>query len=140
MGGQRQFIKEGGFSSYLYRQVGETITANGIEGKIVEKYDGQEYHDGLPRYSNTSKVYLKLGPDTKNVEQARIYEKRRPLIDIDWGHGHNGFRKGVAHVHEWEYDSNGNLSRTGRKRYMNNGEIRKYGALLKKACPDVKFR
>lgn len=39
MGNSREYTKSGGFSQYLYHQVGETITAsNGVQGKIVTEY------------------------------------------------------------------------------------------------------
>lgn len=36
MGGQREYIKSGGFSEYLYHQVGETLSSNGVSGKVIE--------------------------------------------------------------------------------------------------------
>ena len=60
MGGQRSYLPSGGFKEYLYHQVGDTITANGISGKIISRIDGTPGHDGLPQYSNTSKIYFKL--------------------------------------------------------------------------------
>ena len=35
MGGQREYIKSGGFSEYLYHQVGETLSFNGVSGKVM---------------------------------------------------------------------------------------------------------
>lgn len=59
MGLQREYIESGGFSAYLYTQVGSSIvTSNGLVGKVVEKIDGTSY-DGLPTFSNTSDIYLK---------------------------------------------------------------------------------
>lgn len=130
----------GGFSEYLYHQIGDTITANGISGKVIAKYDGDPEHDGLPIYSNTSKVYFKLG-DGGKVEQARIYDGRKAVFDFDWGHPHHQFDKGVVHVHEHGVNKKGRWERSIKPvRYMNNEEMTKYGELLKKANPDVKFR
>jgi len=140
MGGQRSYLKTGGFTEFLYHQVGETISAGGVEGKVIARFGSDGNHDGLPMYSNTSEVYLKMDNKNKQIEQARIYRNRKPVIDIDWGHAHDGFKKGVAHVHEWQSDGNGNPVRTGRKRHMNNQEIIIFGPLLRKAYTSIKFR
>ncbi len=57
MGGQKQYNKSGGFSQYLYHQIGETIVAGGVSAKVVERIDNP--HTGLPKYSNTSSLYFK---------------------------------------------------------------------------------
>lgn len=140
MGGQRAYVNSGGFNEYLYHQVGETVTANGVSGKVVEKIGDDRLHSGLPKYSNTSKVYLKTDDRQGIVEQARVYDNRTAALDFDWGHTHCEYRKGIVHVHEWRKDKNGKLIRSGKPRLMNNAEMEKYGDLLKKANPDVKFR
>lgn len=140
MGAQRSYLPSGGFKEYLYHQIGDTITANGISGKVIAKVGGAPGHDGLPMYSNTSKVYFKLDDDGK-IEQARIYDGRKAVFDIDWGHNHYGFKIGTVHIHEFTYTSNGELNRKQQKvRYLNNKEMKRYGALLKKANPSIKFR
>jgi len=140
MGGQSSYLPTGGFQEYLYHQVGETITAGGITGKVIEKINGNPGHDGLPLYSNTSKIYFKVNEDGI-IEQARIYNGRQAIYDIDWGHTHNEFQKGVAHIHEFVQDKKGNWHRNIKDaRYLNNEEIKKYGDLLKKANPSIKFR
>lgn len=140
MGGQRAYIPSGGFKEYLYHQIGDTITANGLSGKVISKIGGSFGHDGLPHYSNTSKIYFKLDKNGK-VEQARIYNKRIPSLDIDWGHPHHEFPQGIVHVHEYYKDNHGNWHRDEiNVRFMNNAEIKKYGELLKKANPNIKFR
>jgi len=96
MGGQRSYLKTGGFTEFLYHQVGEIVSAGGVEGKVIARYGSDENHDG--------------------------------------------FKKGVAHVHEWQLDGNGNPVRTGRKRHMNSQEIRMFGSLLRKAYTSIKFR
>jgi len=70
MGGQKSYIGGGGFSEYLYRQVGETISAGDTEGKVIEKYGSKEGHEGLPMYSNTSEVYMKRDDISGQVAQA----------------------------------------------------------------------
>lgn len=96
---QRLYNESGGFSEYLYHQVGETIVAsNGVEGKIVEKIDKASY-DGLPILSNTSEVYFKTNANGEII-QARIYKDRKPVCDFDWDHNHTNkmaknLRKGL---------------------------------------------
>lgn len=142
MGNGRLYQESGGFTEYLYRQVGCTITAsNGVQGKIVTEYrDNEKYHSSLPQYSNTSEAYFKNDDITHEVEQARIYKNRRASLDLDWGHQHKEFPKGVVHVHEWRQDKKGNWTRTEKVRYMNNNEISRYGELLRKANENVRFR
>lgn len=140
MGGQREYIHSGGFSQYLYYQVGETLSANGEVGKVIDKTGDGRSHDGLPKYSNTSKVYFKLDDVSRMVEQARVYENRRVAFDFDWGHNHGEFHVGVVHVHEWYLNKNGKWTRSGNPRLMNDSEMKKYGELFKKANPNVKFR
>lgn len=140
MGGQRSYLSSGGFSEYLYHQVGETITANGVSGKVIEPYGDNPSHSGLPQYSNTSSVYFKLDDKTGLIEQARIYDGRKVSYDFDWGHTHKDHKTGTVHVHEWHQDSKGRWIRSSEPRCMNNDEIKKYGELLKKANPNVKLR
>lgn len=142
MGNIREYNASGGFSQYLYRQVGEIFTAsNGVSGKIVTEYeDGTKYHSSLPLYSNTSEVYFKMADDKNIVEQARIYVDRRVSVDFDWNHTHGDYEKGIVHVHEWRMDKHNRWTRTGKVRYMNDDEISRYGELLRKANPKVMFR
>lgn len=140
MGGQNEYIGTGGFSQYLFHQVGDVIEADGVSGKILEKSGDDRSHDGLPKYSNTSRVYFKQDDVTRMVEQARIYEDRLVAYDFDWGHTHKEFLSGIVHVHEWHLNKNGKWVRSRNPRLMNDDEIRKYGNLLKKANPNVKFR
>ncbi|MBR1474277.1 MAG: hypothetical protein IJ613_01725 [Muribaculaceae bacterium] len=80
-----------------------------------------------------------MGSDSHSIIQMRVYEGRRAAYDFDWGHGHGKFAEGTVHVHEWTY-RDGSWGRVGRKRYMNNAEIARYGPILRQANPDVKFR
>ena len=145
MGDQRRYQESGGFSEYLYVQIGETIVAsNGVEGKVVTKIEGTAY-DGLPTYSNTSEVYLKKNSQGEIV-QARVYKDRKPIMDFDWDHPHenkNGkkFPEGVVHVQLWKDGPKGKPVRdSGRARYMNNKEMSRYGELIKKANSNTKLR
>lgn len=144
MGMQRQYLEQGGFSSYLYTQVGESITAsNGVVGKVVEKIDGTSF-DGLPIYSNTSEVYFKRNSEGQII-QARVYDNRNPVCDFDWDHNHKNksgerFEKGVVHVQLFKQDPNGDWKRESKKaRYMNLQEIARYGELIKLADPNARL-
>lgn len=141
MGNSREYIKSGGFSQYLYHQVGEAITAsNGVQGKIVTEYkDVKEFHSSLPSFSNTSKVYLKLDDLEKNVEQARVYVNRRAALDFDWGHTHGSYRKGVVHVHEWHKTKDGKWQRDREPRPMTSYEVYRYGEIIHLANPEARL-
>ncbi len=145
MGLQRDYNVEGGFLRCLYYQIGDSIsTSNGVVAKVVAKVNGTPF-DGLPTYSKTSEVYLKVDKNG-NVIQARIYNNRKPVCDFDWDHPHqnsNGdkFEKGVVHVQEFKQNSKGFWERQSKKaRYMSNDEMKRYGELLKKVNPNVKLR
>ena len=145
MGQQRQYLENGGFSSYLYTQRGDTFVAsNGVEGKVVEKIDGTAF-DGLPLYSNTSEVYLKRDAQG-NIIQARIYKDRKPVCDFDWNHEHTNkktgevFPQGTVHVQEFK-PKNGTYVRDSKNaRYMSDAEISRYGELIQMVCPWARLR
>ena len=64
MGNQKQYIPGGGFAEYRYITVGEAITINGFRCKIIKMLsDTDVYHAGLPSFSNTSDIYIGLGPN-----------------------------------------------------------------------------
>ncbi len=115
MGLQREYIENGGFSTYLYTQKGKSIIAsNGVEGKVVEKIEGTAY-DGLPIFSNTGEVYFKRNAKGEII-QARIYKNRRPLCDFDRDHPHKNksgekFEKGVVHVQPFRQKPDGSWMR-----------------------------
>ena len=140
MGGQNYYKAEGGFSQYLYHQVGDIISANGVSAKVIEKINPDDNNQGLPRYSNTSDMYLAKGGKSGEIIQARLYVSRKAYMDIDWGHPHSGVPCGIAHVHFYQLDGSGKPVKTGKWRLLNNKEMKKYGSLLKKANPKVKFR
>ncbi|MGN0029490.1 MAG: hypothetical protein ACI35Q_07190 [Marinilabiliaceae bacterium] len=141
MGNSREYTKSGGFSQYLYHQVGETITAsNGVQGKIVTEYkEVKKFHSSLPSFSNTSKVYFKLDDLEKNVEQARVYVNRRAALDFDWGHTHGSYRKGIVHVHEWHKTKEGEWQRDSEPRLMASYEIYRYGEIIHLANPEARL-
>ena len=146
MGSQRMYNPNGGFSEYLYIQKGDIIkSSNGVEGKVVEKINGTSF-DGLPTFSNTREVYLKVN-DKGEVVQARVYKDRKPVCDFDFDHEHTNpksgekFPPGVVHVQEWKQRSNGGFYRDSKHaRYMSNDEISRYGELIKIVNSTVKLR
>lgn len=140
MGGQNYYKAEGGFTQYLYHQVGDIISANGVSAKVIEKINPRDDSQGLPRYSNTSYMYLAKGGKSGEIIQARIYINRKAYVDIDWGHPHHGVPSGIAHIHFYQLNEHGEPIKTGKWRLLNNKEMKKYGPLLKKANPKVKFR
>lgn len=139
MGGMKHYIAEGGFSQWLYRKVGETITINGMTGKVVEKInDTIPNHAGLPIYSNTSDFYVKLSEFDGTPVQIRIFENRRAVLDLDWDHEHKPFARGHLHVHDCVINAKGKLKRKSG-RIATNEEIKKYGPLINKVAPNIQF-
>ena len=150
MGNQREYVKSGGFSQYLYEDHKrfKPQTVNGIRGKAVHYIkDGETDHTGLPAYADTSDMYFRVGLDGK-VVQAKLYIDRKHCIDFDWGHVHvnkggdgKSFPKGVVHVQTYPVNENGKAMRLSHNaRYMSNEEIAKYGGIIHAFNPDVKFR
>ena len=148
MGNQREYIKSGGFSQYLYEDHKKFTpkTVNGIRGKVVHYIlDGGTDHTGLPAYANTSDMYFRVGKDG-NVVQGKVYIDRKHYLDFDWGHNHRNtdgevFQKGTIHVQIHTIGKDGKFIRlSNNARYMNNEEIAKYGGIIHAFNPDVKFR
>ncbi len=147
MGGQNYYKAEGGFSQYLYQLVGETIEINGIQAKVIEYIGTKDHHEGLPYYSNTSDMYLKIADNQTYVEKAIVYIDRHAAFEFDWGHEHtnkkgNGksFPIGVVHVHELERIGNTVRRKNMDARLLTAAEISKYGKILKKVYPQIKFK
>lgn len=140
MGNTREYIPSGGFTQYLYHQIGDIITApNGIRGKIVtEISDKNNSHPSLPIYSNNSDIYMKLADNDNFVEQIRVYKNRKALLDIDWNHAHDGFKLGQAHIHEWKEIKKGIWVRS-TKRSLTPEEISKYVPLIRMVYPNITF-
>ena len=121
--------------------MGDTISANGISAKVVEKINKDDSAQGLPAFSNTSDLYFGKGKKSGEIIQLRLYKNRKAYMDFDWGHPHGDFPTGKVHVHFYEFDATGKLQKIkGKDRLMNNAEIKKYGPLIKKANPKAKFR
>ena len=105
MGSRGAFLPQGGFSEPLkYQEIGQ------IEDVKVLRFTltGSQK---LPERANTSSAYI--GVDKRgNVKQLRVFEKRFPALDIDFGHSHHcGLAKDDFHVHDY---SNGNRSAVSR--------------------------
>ncbi len=154
MGNQREYVESGGFSQYLYvHNDGDIIREGNLEAKVVFKAGTKDYHESLPQYSNISKMYFGLGKDSvtgkKRIDQLRVYKDRIAYMDFDWGHTHivreNGrvvrtYPTGTVHVQFWKIVNGKPVRDRKRTRMMNNFEIKKYGAFLRKANPNIKFR
>ena len=137
MGNGQHYLKNGGFRSYYYVSRG-IVTFDGLSAKIITKYNSKTFHEGLPRFSNTSKMYVKLDRHG-NIVQLRVFKNRKAVMDFDWSHKHGNHPSGVVHVHILNPD--GNLhGNTDAVRYMSNSEIRRYGKFIKHLNPNVKLR
>lgn len=147
MGNQRQFIDgPERFSAFLYENHPdfEPIEINGIEAKVVKLITDKEgKHSGLPTFSNTSTMYLRLGSDG-SVVQAKLYNDRHQILDFDWGHEHknkgsnrDSFPKGVVHVQAYTDVKTRN---SNNARLMSDAEIALYGPILEHFYPGIKFR
>lgn len=134
MGNQRNFLESGGFSEYLYETVGEVVTINGLRCKIIKMpSDTNNHYAGLPKFSNTSDVYVGLGPGDV-PRQLRLYKDRRNYKDFDWGHEHinsdgTRFPKGVVHVQRYP-GANG-----GDARYLTSAEHQVLDAVISYFAP-----
>lgn len=145
MGLQRLYLESGGFSSYMYYQHGETLTAsNGVQAKVIKKVDGNGIN-GLPIMSKTGEMYLKANKSGEII-QARIYKNREPHFDLDWGHPHTNldgekFPRDVVHVQSFYKGEDGGFVRNSKyARYMTPEEISRYGEILRRINPNIKFR
>lgn len=144
MGGHRFYIGEN--TTQLYHSEGESAVINGLRVKVIAKIGEDNHHSGLPFYSNTSDVYLKIEKNGNQVEQAIIYVNRKAILEFDWGHphsrknGHPSFKKGEVHVHEL-HEVNGVVCRKkDQPRWMNTEEMAKYGDIIRYANPNAKMR
>lgn len=143
MGAQKQYVESGGFSQYLYHQVGDIIRDGEVEGKVIKHIT--DLNKGLPMYSNTSKIYFRLN-ENGEIDQCRVYVDRVAYLDFDWGHSHRNkrdrrvFQRGIVHVQAYKIKDGVPWRDSFNARSMNNEEMRKFGRILKKACPTVKFR
>lgn len=138
MGLQKYYIAEGGFSQFMYHQTGEYFTMDGLSVRVIGKIGETKPHSGLPTYSNTSDIYVKLSDVDNLPEEIRFFQNRKAVLDIDWGHSHGGFKIGTAHVHDIMLNQDGTMTRTSQ-RELSMAEISKFGNLLKYLNPNIKF-
>lgn len=146
MGNGRDFLegKRYGINSE-YVRVGKSLSLNGIVGTIVKQRSAQGHHTNLPKYSGNSDIYFRQNEN--GVCQARVFEDHKQKLDLDWSHSHQNrtgnkekFKAGTVHVQEWIENKDGSFRRASNEaRYMSKAEIEKYGPLIKKVCPEVKF-
>lgn len=144
MGNQRQYNSQGEFSEYIYTSVSESITINGIKGKVIELADKQgKDTERLPTYSNTSDIYFRRNAKNEIV-QAKVYISREMVMDLDWDHSHrngwNGefFPAGTIHVQVYKKDKNGRFARLSNEaRRMTAIEKEKYGPIIRYFNPNV---
>ena len=146
MGNGRHFYlgeRRGNDSEYV--AISEAKIANGIRGKLLKERKGKDDHTKLPRYAGKSDLYFRKNKN--GICQARLYIGRKQFLDFDWGHEHTNtkdsrkFPKGTVHVQLWTNDGHDNFTRdSANASYMNNTEMKKYGALIRAFCPNVKFR
>lgn len=144
MGGHKFYT--GANPAHLYHSEGEVVTINGLQVRVISKIGEDDHHSGLPFYSISSDVYLKIKHDDTEVEQAIVYVNHKAVLEFDWGHPHHGkkgypsFKKGQVHVHELT-EKNGVIVRSRKEpRWMNNKEMAKYGAIIKYANKNAKMR
>ena len=105
MGSRGAFLPQGGFSEPLkYQEIGKI-------GDVKVLRDPTAKKQSLPQRANTSSAYV--GVDSRGVvKQLRVFEKRFPAIDIDFGHSHHcGLAKEDFHVHEYPNGERSNVSR-----------------------------
>lgn len=126
------------FQSYLYPPISQEVTITAKMVKLNGDKDGT--HSSLPKYSET--WYVSAQGDDGYARQAKLYANRKMTIDFDWGHNHKNkdtgevFAKGVVHVQVYHRDER----MSNHTRLMTDTEITQYGPILKKFCPNVKFR
>lgn len=156
MGGAKAFRgKSRQFTRYLYTSMSPIVAANGVTGRMIAKKDKNPYdsHHDLPAFNRECDVYFYPNSDG-TARQAKVYKNCEMTKDFDWDHSHKNpdgrtFQKGVVHVQEYTkkqvLDKKTGKTKTVniRSKYarlMTQDEIEKYGALLKKFNPNIKFR
>lgn len=135
---------EGRRSEYV--SLGRKETANGVSGHIIKRKGATDTHTNLPFYSNTSDVYFRK--NVNGVCQARVYMGQKLFLDFDWSHNHKNhdgsgrsFKEGHVHVQMWKANKDGTFSRVSESaRSMSPAEMKKYGPILRKFCPNIKLR
>ena len=79
----------------------------------------------LPELSSPNSTKRRFDNQKKKLLQIRKYDKDgKPLIDIDWGHNHNG--TGDPHAHDWIYKGKKAPNKTRMEARALSGEESKY--------------
>lgn len=162
MGDQKSAINgRNDFYSYIYTTLSPRVTINGVTGKMIADKSGiDSEHPHLPAYANTCDIYFYPDKD-KVAVQAKLYgSDKKMLQDFDWNHTHKNkdkygniteiFPKGIVHVQEYSVTKRKD-NKTGKwkdhfkrksnkARLMTSEEIKKYGPILLKFNPTLKFR
>lgn len=121
MGSRGAFLSQGGFSEPLkYQEIGK------IEGvKILEKKNSAS--NNLPERANTAAAYIAYDQNGR-PKQLRVFEKRFPVLDIDFSHSHHhSLAKDDFHVHEYLDGARCNVSRA-----LTSAEWALWGKIIEK--------
>ncbi|MBQ8286791.1 MAG: hypothetical protein IJZ10_10920 [Thermoguttaceae bacterium] len=121
MGSRGAFLPQGGFSEPLkYQEIGK------IEGvKVLGKKNSAS--NNLPERANTAAAYVACDQNGQ-PKQLRVFERRFPALDIDFGHSHHhGMSKDDFHVHEYQNGERSNVSRA-----LTSAEWARWGKVIEK--------
>lgn len=126
--------------------MGKRETVNGVTGHVIKRKGASDTHTNLPFYSNSSDMYFRQ--NVKGGCQARVYMGQKLFLDFDWSHNHKNhdgggraFKEGHVHVQMWKAKKDGTFSRVSDSaRSMSPADMKKYGPILRKFCPNIKLR
>ena len=129
-----------------YVSLGRKETVNGKTGHLIKKKGEKDTHTNLPRYANSSDMYFRQ--NANGICQARVYIGKKMFLDFDWSHDHKNkdgsgrvFKEGHVHVQVWKENKDGSFTRiSDSARSMSPAEMKKYGPVMKKFCPNIKLR
>jgi len=160
MGDQRSRVRgRNDLYSYRYTSLSVRVTINGVTGRMIADKSGVNVdHIYLPMQK--SDIYFYPGKDGI-ATQAKLYSAdKKKQLDFDWNQIHknkdrNGnatetFQEGVIHVQEYvstRYKDPKDKKwkdhfkrKSNNARLMTEAEIAKYGPIILKFNPNVKFR
>ena len=87
----------------------KTIETKIVKGKKVSVIKAKKENESakMPRYSDTSDIYIVLDKDNKPKQMA-IYntETHQRAKDFDWNRHNEDYTEGVLHVHIFDKDGN----------------------------------
>ena len=125
MGGRGSFLESGGFSHQEYRRARDPIA-----GIKVLRHIGDP-HKGLPEFCNTPNTMYLREDGMGNITQLRLYKDRKPFLDVDWGHNHGDFKKGIPHVQEWHESSDECFVRSSTTRALSSSERKRFNDVFR---------